>query len=198
MLRHLPWLFAVVLLAGCDSRTQPSAEESSLLLTATDFGLAANAGNPRLRRSTNYLTRSVELSYQYQQKHELFLHSAVSLLPNAADAAFSSYGAIQGGGIGIGRAKEDVTQEVLPLERTVGSHAELILLRSAGKPFGNMFSVSIGKKMFFTIFTGRYFESAADFEDFIAPKLAILEAHEHEDPLLTWGKGLFSEDDQAQ
>jgi len=155
MLRALTCLLAALLLAGCDSRTQPDARERALLLTAADFGEPEAPGQARLRRETNYLTRRVDISYDYRQTPGFFLHSGVSLMPNATDAVVSSFAAIQGAGIGISNADGDVTQETLALSRELGSHAELILLRSAGEPVGNMFAVSIGEKMFFTVFSGR-------------------------------------------
>lgn len=194
MLRALTCLLAALLLAGCDSRTQPDARERELLLTAADFGEPEAPGQARLRRETNYLTRRVDISYDYRQTPGFFLHSGVSLMPNATDAVVSSFAAIQGAGIGISNADGDVTQETLALSRELGSHAELILLRSAGEPVGNMFAVSIGEKMFFTVFSGRHhFASATAFEDFIAPKLALLEAHDYDDPFVDWGKGLLAE-----
>ena len=55
-------------------------------------------------------------------------------------------------------------------------------------------------RVFFGVFTGdHYFDSGAEFADFIAPWLAAIEAHPHQDPLLEWGKALFSDaDDESR
>ena len=193
MLRHLTCLLAALLLGGCVDTSEPSTTERQLLLTGADFGYDEDAGD--YKKTTTYWTRTTDLEYDYNRVPELFLHSTVSLTPSAGEALMASYSALQGAGIALGLMSDDVTQEDIELSDDLGSHSRLVLLRKEGKPMGNMFSFSIGKKLFFGVFTGsHYFDSGAEFEAFIEPKLSALEAHQYNDPLLDWGKGLFAED----
>jgi len=195
MLRAIIFLCVTLLLGGCSENSQPTVAERQLLLTGADFGYGEDAGY--YGKTVTYWTRTTDLSYDSEPLSGLYLHSTVSLTSSAGEALMSSYSALQGAGIALGLMTEDVTEEEIELPRKLGSHAQLILLRQDGKPIGNMFSVSIGKKLFFTVFTGsHYFDSGAAFEAFIAPKLSAIEAHQYNDPLLDWSKGLFAEDDE--
>lgn len=192
MLRYLTGLLAALLLGGCVDSSEPNEAERRLLLTGADFGHDEDVG--RYARTTSYWTRTTDLEYDYDGAPDLFLHSTVSLTPSAGEALMSSYGSLQGAGIALGLMNEDITQEDIELSDGLGSHARLVLLRSEGKPIGNMFSFSTGKKLFFGVFTGNhYFDSAPEFEAFIAPKLAAIEAHQYDDPLLDWGRDLFTD-----
>ncbi|WP_043312087.1 hypothetical protein [Pseudomonas sp. ML96] len=200
MLRHLTCLLAALLLSGCVDNAEPTESERQLLLTGAAFGYGEDAG--RFEKTTTYWTRTTDLSYDLDSVSGLYLHSTASLTPSASEALVASYSALQGAGIALGMIADDVTEEELPLTRELGSHAKLILLRNKGKPMGNMFSVSIGKKLFFTVFTGKhYFTDAASFEAFIEPQLVALRQHEYDDPLVSWGRGLFADegdDEQAK
>lgn len=193
MFRTLAFLAAALLLGGCvDDESQPTEAERALLLTHTDFGYEEDAG--RYGKTVSYLSRSIELTYDSPPLSGLYLHSTVLLTSSPSEAAFASYSALKGASFGLGLTTDDVTEEDIALSRDIGSHARLVLLRKNGKPIGNMFSTSIGKKLIFTVVTGRHhFDSAQAFEAFIEPKLAALEAHEYDDPLVSWGKGLFSD-----
>ncbi|MBD9426127.1 hypothetical protein IB232_12400 [Pseudomonas sp. PDM15] len=197
MLRTITCLLLALLLGGCSDDSQPSAAERQLLLTGADFGYGEDAGY--FGKTTTYWTRTTDLSYDSEPLSGLYLHSTVSLTPSAGEALMASYSSLQGAGIALGLLGEGVTEEEIELTRKLGSHAKLVLLRKDGEPIGNMFSVSIGKKILFTVFTGgHYFDSGAEFEAFIAPKLAALEAHQYDDPIVGWGKGLFADEDDGE
>ncbi len=192
MFRTLAFLAAALPLGGCIDESQPSEAERALLLTQADFGYEEDAG--RYGKNVSYLNRAIELTYDSPPLSGLYLHSTVSLTSSPKEAAFASYGALKGASFGLGLTTDGVTEEDIALSRDIGSHARLVLLRKDGKPIGNMFSASIGKKVIFTVFTGRHhFDSAQPFETLIGPKLAALEAHEYDDPLVGWSKGLFSD-----
>jgi hypothetical protein len=197
MFRTLTCALFALLLGGCSDDAPPSEAERQLLLSAADFGYAEDGG--RYARTVTYWTRTTDLEYDYQGAPNLFLHSTVSLTPSAGEALIASYSALQGAGIALGLMTDGISEEEIELTGDRGSHAKLILLRQDGEPIGNMFSYSIGKKLFFGVFTGRhYFDSGVEFEAFIAPKLSALEAHQYDDPLLEWGKGLFAEEEDER
>ena len=197
MLRTLTCVLFALLLGGCSDDAPPSEAERRLLLSAADFGYDADGG--RYARTVTYWTRTTDLEYDYQGAPSLFLHSTVSLTPSAGEALLASYGSLQGAGIALGLMTDGISEEEIELTGGLGSHAKLILLRHDGEPIGNMFSFSIGEKLFFGVFTGsHYFDSGAEFEAFIAPKLNALEAYQYDDPLLQWGKGLFAEEDEER
>jgi hypothetical protein len=197
MLKAITCVVAVLLLGGCSDDSQPSEAERQLLLTGADFGYGEEAGY--YSRTVSYWTRTIDLSYDSEPLSGLYLHSSVSLTPSAGEALMSSYAALQGAGITLNMVGEGLTQEEVQLTRKIGSHARLILLRKHGKPIGNMFSTSIGKKLFFTVFTGsHHFDSGAEFEGFIEAKLNAMAAHQYNDPLLDWGKGLFTDEDDGE
>lgn len=194
MIRYLTGLLAVLFLGGCVDSSQPDAAEQRLLLSAADFGYDEGVGSHV--RTRHYWTRTTDITYDYEQAPGLFLHNTLSFTPSAAEALIASYSGLQAAGIALGLMSDDITEEDIALPEQSGSHARLVLLRHAGEPIGNMFSFSLGKKVFFGVFTGdHYFDSGAEFADFIAPWLAAIEAHPHQDPLLEWGKALFSDAD---
>lgn len=193
MLRPLACLLAALLLGGCIDQSQPTEAERQLLLTDIDFGYGEEG---HYSKTTTYWTRTTDITYDSPPLSGFYLHSTVSLTPSASEAVLASYGSLKGAGVALGLMSEGLTEEEIELTREFGSHAKLILLRKDGKPVGNMFSVSIGKKVMYTFFTGKhYFDSADSFESFIAPKISALEAHEYDDPLLEWGKGLFADEE---
>lgn len=194
MFRTLAFLAAALLLGGCVVESQPTEAERALLLTSSDFGY--DEDEAWYSKVTTYWTRTADINYHSAPLSELDLQSTISFTPNPSEAAIASFSYLQTHRLILGLATNGVSEEEIELSRDIGSQAKLILLRKGGKPIGNIFTASIGKKMVFIVFTGRhYFDSAPAFEAFIEPKLAALEAYEHDDPLVSWGKGLFSDDE---
>lgn len=182
-------LLATVSLGGCIDTEPPLAEERRLLLSGADFAVYQAPAEGRYEKLVSYAARSIDLSFESGDSDWFYLYSGVSLYPNAGDALMTSYA--EGFGASFGLSGSGLAEQELELELDLASRASLKLLTQDGEPVGNLFHATVGNKSLFTIFTGVYFEDAADFAAFIEPKLSALRAYRHDDPLLSWaGKRL--------
>lgn len=184
MFRTLFLLCCVLVLSGCWSSAEPGTEEKRLLLTDEDFRADGIETGGSYSKVTLYVpTGSSELTFTSNKSPDFWLRSTFSTSATPAEAVIKTmaYDALRG--------------QELALKGDYGLRAKLLLLMSEdGRPIGNAFFFTSGKKSFHAIFKGIYFPDAESFEAFIAPKVVAVKAFEVEHPLVILGRDLVEND----
>jgi hypothetical protein len=117
------------------------------------------------------------IEYEYSSDVPgLFVNTTVSLEPSVSDAQTTFSVTKLGLNVGIAIETKDGMTKV---ERndlfTYGDESANFLLEMNGQTVGNAVVVRSGRRTFFVIFAGVYFEDAEDLDAVLAPHLAALE-----------------------
>ena len=111
---------------------------------------------------TRYIDGSYDIDYEYDIPDDAdapYLNCTVTVEKNSTDALLS-YGSIWGGGK-IGMAMfSDVEIEVVERNDLFkwGDRSRFAILKSEGAPFGNMLITRKGRRIFFLLLSGIYFD----------------------------------------
>jgi len=163
-------LLSLVLLGGCSTSHDLSEDEKAVLMTEKDFAnysdRAGKSIKGQFKKTINYLNRSYQLEYKNDPKvAKFFVYSIVSVEDSVAKATNMevSFRA----GVTIGFKYGGMEEEPMKLNKDIGNHASLSLLKYQGKPAGNLLTTVIDKKTVVLMFTGIYFDNENDFHDFV-------------------------------
>jgi hypothetical protein len=172
----------IVVLALMPGTTLPvDDEDREVLLTATD--LAEWLPDTEVDEAHASLEKTKDIFGVYGMEYEytsddsgLFVNTTVSLEPSVSDAQTTFSVTKLGLNVGIAIEKKDGMKKV---ERNdlfeYGDESANFLLEMNGKTIGNAVVVRSGRRTFFVIFAGVYFEDADDLTAVLEPHLAALE-----------------------
>jgi hypothetical protein len=172
------WLSSLVCVAaclsGCSISTELTEQEKALLVTEQDFQRygysVSSAPSGQFVKTEDYMNLSTDLSYQTPEgEGEIYIHNSVTLERSASNAIATELASK--GGMMIGLSAEGVKEVPLKLTKQYGARSSLAVLKKDGKSIGNSFTAVIDKKIVVLIFSGTYFESADEFQDFIDQKM---------------------------
>ena len=100
----------------------------------------------------------------------MFIYASVSVAQSESDAALNE--SAEAVGMIIGLKASGVEERELRMKS--GSQSKLRLLVKGDKPLGNIFTVRDGRKTYFLVMTGLYFDDPEDWKKLVAPKLEQL------------------------
>jgi len=171
--------FTVSGLSGCGSEEPLSEADKSLFLRPADlvrYGFQyENADSYETFSKTRQLDGTYQIRYEFQpaksERRRVFIHANVSVARNASDAALSE-GAEQIGML-IGLKASGVEEHEVRM-RPGDDQGKLRVLVKGGKPLGNVFTARDGRKTYFLVMTGLYFDDAEDWRKLFEPKLQQL------------------------
>lgn len=173
--------FAVLLsgVAGCGSEELLSDADKRLFLRAADLAhygfLYENADSYETFSKTRQLDGAYQLTYEFQtpegERRPLYIYASVSVARNLSDARLSEGAEKVGLLIGL-RAAGAEEREVRM--QPGDDRSSLRLLVKGGKPLGNVFTARDGRKTYFLVLAGLYFEDAEDWKKLVEPKLLQL------------------------
>lgn len=172
-------IVVVVLLPG---KSLPVGDaDRGVVLTATDLAewlpdAEVDEAHATMEKSKD-LFGVVAMEYEYTSDDAgLFVNTTVSLEPSVSDAQTTFSVTKLGLNVGIAIEKKDGMTKV---ERndlfSYGDESANFLLEMNGKTVGNAVVVRSGKRTFFVIFAGVYFDDADDLETVLEPHLSALE-----------------------
>jgi hypothetical protein len=124
---------------------------------------------------TRQFDGAYQLTCEFQapegERRRLFIYASVSVARNASDAALSE--GAEKIGLLIGLRASGVEERELRMPAG-GDASRLGVLVKGGELLGNVFTVRDGRKTYFLLLTGLYFEDAEDWKKLVAPKLQQL------------------------
>jgi hypothetical protein len=165
--------------AGCGSEEPLSEADKRLFLRAADLARYGfeyeNAHSHETFSKTRQLDGAYQLTYEFQtpegERRPLYIYASVSVARNLSDARLSEGAEKVGLLIGL-RAAGAEEREVRM--QPGDDQGRLTLLVKGGKPLGNVFTVREGRKTYFLVMAGLYFEDAEDWKKLVEPKLLQL------------------------
>jgi hypothetical protein len=174
-------LGAVFNLTGTEETVAPG-ERALMLdirhLTAWMDGYAPNLASENVTK-TRYIDRSYEIQYTYEvpgDDHAPYLSYLLNFEPTKTDA-HSTYISLWGGSkaaflaFGALDVAVDENDEIYQW----GDESRFGILRSKGKPFGNVFIARKNKTVVYLLLTGVYFEDNENASELLAPYLEKLD-----------------------
>lgn len=175
----------IVVLAVMPGKKLPVGDaDREVVLTATDLaewlpGTEVDEAHATIEKSKD-LFGVVAMEYEYTSDDAgLFVNTTVSLEPSVSDAQTTFTVTKLGLNVGIAIETKDGMTKV---ERndlfTWGDESAHFLLEMNGKTVGNAVVVRSGRRTFFVIFAGVYFEDVEDLEAVLEPHLTALETWE--------------------
>ena len=181
-MKNIPLLIAsacIILFTACKGKQDHiSAEESDILLTATDFNKMFDYDFPVSKTyetvSKSDILGDVEYSYEYAMpdsvQSTLYISTNVDFEGKASDAilSFNAYK--------LGSKISDATNEAKLVAKdslfSYGDESSLIEIQNKdGEPIGNILAVRMGKVVYYTVFSGLYIEDNATWKALMEPKL---------------------------
>jgi len=150
-------------LAGCGTEEPLSDVDKSLFLRPADL----------VRYGFQYDDPgSYELKYEFKpdksEQRRVFIYVSVSVAQNESDAALNE--SAEAVGMIIGLKASGVEERELRM-KSGNDQSKLRLLVKGDKPLGNIFTARDGRKTYFLVMTGLYFDDAEDWKKLVAPKL---------------------------
>jgi len=175
-------LVLLFLAAGC---TKQSIDEKDLplLLTAgelVEYGIPVDSTEQfESFGRTRYFDGSVDVDYEFETPGDaadpLYMAVTVTFERTVRDAK-ASYLAERGASLVVGRIGGMET-EALPGFFDYGDDSYFVLLKGEQGPVGNVFGTRVGKKVYFVLLAGAYFDDPEQWSDWVMPKLRYMEAY---------------------
>jgi len=175
--------FAALLLAclaGCGTEEPLSEADKSLFLRPTDlvrygFQYDDPASYEKFSKSRQ-IDGAYQLKYEFQpgktERRRVFIYASVSVAKNESDAALNE--SAEAVGMLIGLKASGVEDREVQMKTSSNEQSKLRLLVKGDKPLGNIFTTRDGRKTYFIVVTGLYFDDAEDWKKLFAPKLEQL------------------------
>ena len=166
-------------LAGCGTEEPLSEADKSLFLRPADlvrygFEYDDPASYEKFSKSRQ-IDGAYQLKYEFQpgksERSRVFIYASVSVANNESDAALNE--GAEAVGMIIGLKASGVEERELRM-KPGGDQSRLRLLFKGDKPLGNIFTARDGRKTYFIVMTGLYFDDAEDWKKLVAPKLEQL------------------------
>ena len=172
----------LVCLAGCGREEPLSEVDKSLFLRPADlarygFQYDDPASYEKFSKSRQ-IDGAWQLKYEFQpdksERRRVFIYASVSVAKNESDAALNEGAEAVGMLIGLkASGVEDREVRMKP----GNEQSKLRLLVKGDKPLGNVFTTRDGRKTYFIVMTGLYFDDAEDWKKLFAPKLEQLASY---------------------
>lgn len=171
-------LGSLSLLMSCTETHELSEQEKAALVTELDLMPPEDLGvAPRgaFAKETDYLNQSTGMSYQTEAgEGPVYVYNTVSIERSFSNSLTNEFATK--GGLMIGLKSEGIEEVPIRLTKQYGSRSSLSKLMKDGRAIGNAFNAVIGKKFVVLVFSGIYFESAEEFQQFIDGKMRRIEA----------------------
>jgi hypothetical protein len=169
----------LVCLAGCGTEEPLSEADKSLFLRPADlvrYGFQYDDPDSYEKFSkTRQIDGAYELKYEFQpdksERRRVFIYASISVARNESDAALNE--GAEAIGMLVGLKASGVEERELRM-RSGNDRSTLRLLVKGDKPLGNIFTTRDGRKTYFVVVTGLYFDDAEDWKKLVAPKLEQL------------------------
>jgi hypothetical protein len=169
----------LVCLAGCGTEEPLSEADKSLFLRPADlvrYGFQYDDPDSYEKFSkTRQIDGAYELKYEFQpdksERRRVFIYASISVARNESDAALNE--GAEAIGMLVGLKASGVEERELRM-RCGNDRSTLRLLVKGDKPLGNSFTTRDGRKTYFVVVTGLYFDDAEDWKKLVAPKLEQL------------------------
>ena len=163
-------------LAGCGTEEPLSEADKSLFLRPTDlvrYGLQYDdPGSYEKFSKSRQIDGAYQLKYEFKpdksEQRRVFIYASVSVAQNESDAALNE--SAEAVGMIIGLKASGVEERELRTKSGDGQ-SKLRLLVKGDKPLGNIFTARDGRKTYFLVMTGLYFDDPEDWKKLVAPKL---------------------------
>lgn len=169
----------IVCLAGCGTEEPLSEADKSLFLRPTDlvrygFQYDDPASYEKFSKSRQ-IDGAYQLKYEFQpgksERRRVFIYASVSVARSESDAALNE--GAEAVGMVIGLKASGVEERELQM-KSGNDQSKLRLLVKGDKPLGNIFTLRDGRKTYFLVMTGLYFDDPEDWKKLVAPKLEQL------------------------
>jgi hypothetical protein len=178
-------LTSCVLLGACAKGEIPESDRP-LLVTLDeleDYGFKlSHLADRQVFSRSRYLDGSLEIEYEFETPDDapdvLYVSVTAGFERSVLDA-IQSY-RLQKGGIGVGLKLGDTKIQEKKEFYQWGDESFFADIMGKNGPAGNVFGTRLGKKTYWFMVAGLYFEDRSQWEEFIAPKLRYLETY---DPL---------------
>ena len=131
-----------------------------------------------------YIDRSYEVSYEYNPDDaSVYVSSSLSIERNLSDAltGYLPLWTATLAGFKLS-GSDDIEIEALEDFFEWGDQSKMGLIRSGGEPSGHLFVARKGKKIFFLLLSGIYFDDAEMWADFLLPTLNQINQYHPEQP----------------
>ncbi|HEY7240130.1 MAG TPA: hypothetical protein VH600_13240 [Burkholderiales bacterium] len=178
----LPACFLALLLvciAGCAVEEPLSEADKRLFLRPADlvrygFRYADPESYEKFSKSRQ-IDGGYQLKYEFQpdqsEPRRVFIYASVSVAKSESDAALNE--GAEAVGMVIGLKASGVEEREVRL-KSGNDQSKLRLLVKGDKPLGNIFTTRDGRKTYFIVVTGLYFDDPEDWRKLVAPKLEQL------------------------
>ncbi|MFL6566928.1 MAG: hypothetical protein ACJ8G5_18475 [Burkholderiales bacterium] len=166
-------------LLGCSTEEPLSEADKSLFLRPADlvrYGFRYDdPANYEKFSKSRQIDGAYQLKYEFQpdqsERRRVFIYASVSVARSDSDAALNE--GAEAVGMIIGLKASGVEERELGM-KSGNDRSKLRLLVKGDKPLGNIFTVRDGRKTYFLVMTGLYFDDAEDWKKLVAPKLEQL------------------------
>ena len=184
MVRMIGWLLGALLALATGCAEQPvEKKDLPLLLTV---GELANYGitiddHERYESfaKTRYFDGSTDIDYEFQTPDDspdpLYLAVTVTFERTVRDAK-ASYLVERGASL-VGGKIGGVETETLPEFYDYGDESYFGLLKGEQGPVGNVFGARLGKKVYFVLLAGAYFDEPRQWANWVTPKLDYMKRY---------------------
>ena len=177
----------IAMLYSFSEKEEPlTARDRAMLVTAADVdalvegGLRLSSSAETTSKLRSSLDDAVTLEYEYDEgeEGEFYMSSTVSVDPSESDArlTYSAFGI--GADIGFSLSGEDEIEEK---ERNDvfkwGDQSRFVIYFYDGAPVGNLFITRKGKRVFFLLLWGVFFDEHDAFDDLVGEKLRKLSSY---------------------
>lgn len=175
--RFLPLCVAALLMGGCLNQNA-TPQEKTFFVTASDlkadgYGFGAIAKHEKFSK-TRFADGAVDLDYEFntpdsETNFPLFVQETLSKQPSRGDAI--TYLAASRGASVLAMKSQGLAEKPVAGETIYGDGSKLTILTLNGQPAGNLFSARQGKRTFFFLMSGWYFETPAEWDAFAGSKV---------------------------
>jgi len=163
-------------LAGCGTEEPLSDVDKSLFLRPADlvrYGFQYDdPGSYEKFSKSRQIDGAYQLKYEFKpdksEQRRVFIYASISVAQNESDAALNENA--EAVGMIIGLKASGVEERELRM-KSGNDQGKLRLLVKGDKPLGNIFTARDGRKTYFLVMTGLYFDDAEDWKKLVAPKL---------------------------
>jgi len=162
---------------GCSTEEPLSEADKSLFLRPADLARYGfqydDPANYEKFSKSRQIDGAYQLKYEFQpdksERRRVFIYASVSVARSDSDAALNE--GAEAVGMIIGLKASGVEEREM---KSGSDGSKLRLLVKGDKPLGNIFTMREGRKTYFLVMTGLYFDDAEDWKKLFAPKLEQL------------------------
>lgn len=175
--RFLPLFAFAFFLGGCLNQTASTTEKTYFLkasaLAADGYGFKAFSKHEKFSK-TRFADGSIDLDYEFETPDSeanwpLYFQETLSTTPSRADAVTGI--ATTRGATMLMLKNQSLKEKPVAGETIYGDGSKLTLLTLNGQPAGNIFSARKGKRTFWLVMSGWYFETPAEWDAFAGTKV---------------------------